>query len=243
LFDGWYREVFAPAITTAGYSPELVVATSAPNSISDETLGHLAHDEMAVFDLGGIELSDLPNPNVMYELGIRHAFDLPAVIFINDPQKLPFDVSPQRAIVEPRDFASMTKTRQRLQAFMSAAKSGNFYQPMRAIRRAQRLTTESQGQHQLMKDIVEELADIKRQVKVVADQQAWPRVPATAQGFSPMLLNSEEIKALNALSAKYSQLLKRLPPIGSPLSREQTELLDEWTATTAKYHDLLNSIS
>ena len=53
-------------------------------------------------DLGGVSPADEPNPNVMYEPGIRHALDLPHVIMAWKGQRLPFDIGHQRAIMEDR---------------------------------------------------------------------------------------------------------------------------------------------
>jgi hypothetical protein len=64
---------------------------------------------MVIVDLGGRHPEDPPNPNVMYELGIRHAFGLPLVIMAWEGQKLPFDVSNQRAITARRDFMDMSE--------------------------------------------------------------------------------------------------------------------------------------
>ena len=67
---------------------------------------------MVIVDLGGRNPDDAPNPNVMYELGIRHAFGLPLVIMAWEGQRLPFDVSNQRAIMTRRDFMDIEPTRQ-----------------------------------------------------------------------------------------------------------------------------------
>src|SRR3954466_10487539 len=76
-FRGWYEVVIKPAIIEAGYEPKLSAAEEQPGAINDEIRTHLALDPMVVVDLGGAEPEDEPNPNVMYELGIRHALGLP----------------------------------------------------------------------------------------------------------------------------------------------------------------------
>lgn len=73
-FAGWYKECIAKGIHRAGYNPILAAAEKKPSAINDDIRAHLVFDPMVICDLGGVSSDDDPNPNVMYELGIRHAF-------------------------------------------------------------------------------------------------------------------------------------------------------------------------
>ena len=108
-FRGWYEVVVKPAVIDAGYEPKLAAAEEQPGAINDEIRAHLALDPMVVVDLGGAEPEDEPNPNVMYELGIRHALGLPLVMMAWKGQRLPFDVSNQRIIMEERDLVDLAR--------------------------------------------------------------------------------------------------------------------------------------
>ena|ERR1051325_9071419 len=111
-FQGWYHTVIEPVIVAARYTPILSASEDQPGAINDEIRAHLVFDPMVIVDLGGRNPDDAPNPNVMYELGIRHAFGLPLVIMAWEGQRLPFDVSNQRAIMTRRDFMDIEPTRQ-----------------------------------------------------------------------------------------------------------------------------------
>jgi hypothetical protein len=113
----------------------LAAAEEQPGAINDEIRSHLAFDPMVVVDLGGYEADDSPNPNVMYELGIRHAFGLPLVMMAWEGQALPFDVSNQRVIMEPRDLLALEVNKKKLVSFIKAAEEGKYYRPMEAVRR------------------------------------------------------------------------------------------------------------
>jgi hypothetical protein len=76
-FRGWYEVVIRAAVIDAGYEPILAATEDRPNAINDEIRTHLAFDPMVVVDLGGMSHLVEPNPNVMYELRIRHALNLP----------------------------------------------------------------------------------------------------------------------------------------------------------------------
>ena len=79
-FQGWYHTVIEPVVVASRYIPVLSATEDQPGAINDEIRAHLAFDPMVIVDLGGHKSDDPPNPNVMYELGIRHAFGLPLVI-------------------------------------------------------------------------------------------------------------------------------------------------------------------
>jgi hypothetical protein len=79
-FKGWFEIVIKAAVKEAGYASVLAATEEQLGAINDEIRARLAVDPKVVVDLGGAELEHDPNPNVMYELGIRHALGLPLVM-------------------------------------------------------------------------------------------------------------------------------------------------------------------
>jgi hypothetical protein len=140
LYKGWFDEVITPVVD--GFKLQAVVAvdTAAPTKITDEMREHLAHDRLAIFDLGGIGGPGMANPNVVYELGIRHAFNLPAIVIARTDQDLPFDIGEQRAIKEDRHFGTLAWHRIHLRQCREAALAGDCFKPMDAIRIAKSST-------------------------------------------------------------------------------------------------------
>jgi hypothetical protein len=134
-FRGWYEVVIKPAVIEATFVPILAAAEEQPGAINDDIRAHLAYDPMVVVDLGGAEPDEDPNPNVMYELGIRHALSLPLVMMAWQGQRLPFDVGNQRVIMEGREFVDIETNRRRLISFILAAAQGKYYRPMDAVLR------------------------------------------------------------------------------------------------------------
>lgn len=76
-FKRVYEHIIKPACINAGFTPIRADDVKKTNVIVIDILQKLLNSEMAICDL-----SD-KNPNVLYELGIRQAFDLP-VSFIKD---------------------------------------------------------------------------------------------------------------------------------------------------------------
>jgi cold shock CspA family protein len=165
-FRGWYETVIQPAVVESGYAPILSASEKAPNAINDEIRAHLALDPMVVVDLGGMAPDDPPNPNVMYELGIRHALNLPLVMMGWGTQRLPFDISNQRVIMGRRELLDIEPTKDQLTSFIAAAKSGQFYRPMEAVGRIATIdrAAESLGGESFLGVLAKEVRELRRTV-------------------------------------------------------------------------------
>ncbi len=165
-FAGWYEQVIQPGVEDAGYKPRLSAAEERPNAISDEIRAHLAYDEMVVVDLGGRRAEDEPNPNVMYELGIRHAIGTPLVIMVWKDQKLPFDVSQQRAVMERRSMKTIPKNRKKLTSFIKRAEQGSFYRPMEELQRFATLeaVADNPDQNEVLRSLTEAVQNMQQQL-------------------------------------------------------------------------------
>lgn len=76
-FGRVYEHIIKPAVTRAGFMPLRADEVKRTNYIAIDILKRIINSEMCLCDLSS------KNPNVLYELGIRQAFDLP-VTFIKD---------------------------------------------------------------------------------------------------------------------------------------------------------------
>lgn len=75
----------------------------------------------------GSRVADLTggNPNVYYELSVRHGAQLPVALIAEDGTKLPFDISQSRVIFfDHTDLDSAGKAREQLQAQIEASLTG-----------------------------------------------------------------------------------------------------------------------
>jgi hypothetical protein len=183
-FKGWYQVVISPAVLASGYEPVLSADEEQPGAINDEIRAHLAFDPMVLVDLGGFKKTDEPNPNVMYELGIRHALGLPLIIMGWDGQKLPFDVSNQRVIMHDRDFLDIDQNKKKIIAFIQAATEGKYYKPMDSVARMATIAaaSESISEDSILSALVQEVKELKGSL------QAAVNLPRTAIKFESTLL-------------------------------------------------------
>jgi hypothetical protein len=92
-FDAVYQEIIAPAVTAAGLTPIRADEEKVGGTIHKPMFERLMLCPYAVADITGA------NPNVYYELGIRHALRPRAtVILFAEGTTLPFDIAPLRGI-------------------------------------------------------------------------------------------------------------------------------------------------
>lgn len=108
--DGLVRAVIRPAMTALGLDVVAPHELPHPGSITNQVIQHLLQDRLVVADLSA------PNPNVMYELAVRHAKGLPVVPIVDDTTKLPFDVQDYRAIEFTRDIRGGDDLKEKLTA-------------------------------------------------------------------------------------------------------------------------------
>ncbi|MGB7510445.1 MAG: hypothetical protein WBP54_04045 [Pelodictyon phaeoclathratiforme] len=194
-FKGWYEVVLSPAIHAAGYIPVLSAGEEQPGAINDEIRAHLAYDPMVLVDLGGYEKDDDPNPNVMYELGIRHAFSLPLVIMAWEGQRLPFDVSNQRVIMHARDFLDIDANKKKIIAFIQAAAEGKYYRPMDAVKRMATIAaaSESLGEDSILNALVQEIKELRGSI-CSAVQSPRARIQWESTLYVKTILRSKQLR-------------------------------------------------
>ena len=84
-----------------------------PGEIVNQLIESLSDADVVIADLTG------RNPNVFYELGVRHALRNNTIIIAQDLDDIPFDLRGMRAIRYRYDPESLIALKNRLQAFLS----------------------------------------------------------------------------------------------------------------------------
>lgn len=89
-FNRVYEDIFKPACRDAKYKPVRADEIKQTNLIHLDILQRLIDSPMAICDLSS------RNPNVLFELGLRQAFDKPTVLVQEVGTKQIFDIAPLR---------------------------------------------------------------------------------------------------------------------------------------------------
>jgi hypothetical protein len=97
--DGLIESVIRPVIQELGGAASASHEASDSGSITTRIIERLLEDDLVIANLTGL------NPNVMYELAIRHAVKKPVVMIAEEKTNLPFDIVDQRTIYYIDDLA------------------------------------------------------------------------------------------------------------------------------------------
>ena len=90
--DGLISSVIEPVCSSLDYEVIVAYKIDSSGSITSQVIKHILEDEMVVANLTGL------NPNVMYELAVRHATKKPVICLTENIKELPFDISTERTI-------------------------------------------------------------------------------------------------------------------------------------------------
>lgn len=92
------KEIISSAVEKAGFVPNLVSYADDVGIIQKRIIQNLYENPIVVCDVSG------KNPNVMFELGLRLAFDKPTIIIKDNDTSYSFDTSPIEHLEYPRDL-------------------------------------------------------------------------------------------------------------------------------------------
>ncbi len=112
-----WEAVFEPACATFGLSPLRADKLSQPGEITEQIFVLLRDADIVIADVSG------GNPNVMYELGLRHSRDK-ITVQLGEYERLPFDVNTIRTIQFKRSEAGLIDARDGLVGSLRAALDG-----------------------------------------------------------------------------------------------------------------------
>lgn len=106
--DGVINASIMPVLEKYNFTPLPAHRISDTGSITHSIIEHILEDKLVIADI-----SDL-NPNVMYELAVRHCVAKPVITIAEKGTLLPFDIADQRTIFYRNDAQGVIDLRDEL---------------------------------------------------------------------------------------------------------------------------------
>ncbi|WP_127580874.1 hypothetical protein [Paenibacillus koleovorans] len=109
--EGVIDAVIVPALTELRFQAQnIAVAHRMPNpgSINKQIIKRILEDDLVITNLTTL------NPNVMYELALRHAIRKPVIQICEEGTKLPFDIVEERTVFYTNDMLGSVQLKEKL---------------------------------------------------------------------------------------------------------------------------------
>ena len=174
--DQILRHIIRPAVESKGYTAIRADEISEPGIITSQVIQHVVDDQLVVADLTE------RNPNVFYELAVRHAIRKPFIQVIDKRENIPFDVAATRTVlVDHHDLDNVETAKAELSEQIVALESDSttLETPISVSLDLQHLRRSENPGERSLADVLSELSSIRGTLAEFEE-----RVAASSGGFS-----------------------------------------------------------
>jgi hypothetical protein len=104
--EGIIDAFIQPVLEEMDFEVSVAHRMSSPGSINKQLITRILSDDLVIVNLTGL------NPNVMYELAVRHAVRKPLVQICEKGTRLPFDINDERTIFYTNDMYGLVEIKE-----------------------------------------------------------------------------------------------------------------------------------
>ena len=170
--DQILRYIIRPAVEECGYIATRADEIDEPGIITNQVIQRVVDGDLVVADLTGL------NPNVFYELAIRHAIRKPFIQVVNEGESIPFDVSVTRTIfVNHQDLDNVARAKSAIvdQIRSLEADSSRLETPISVSLDLQRLRQSGNPEQRSLADLLSEVSSIRSVLSAIEEKASIGR--------------------------------------------------------------------
>lgn len=155
-FEQVQRYMIKPVCESNGYTCERADQLSWPGRITNHVIDCILEYELVIADLS------ILNPNVFYELAIRHATNLPVLLIAHKDTRIPFDVRQERVVFYSFDLDDLEESKAQLDRLIKTVDSPSYENESPLKSKIRINTNETVSSREFMErtyDLMEEVRD------------------------------------------------------------------------------------
>jgi hypothetical protein len=179
--DQILRHVIRPAAEPFGYEVRRSDEIDKPGVITNEVINRVLDSDLVIADLTGL------NPNVMYELGVRHATRKHTIHISERDNVLPFDIAQQRVIfVDHHDLDSASECRDAITRQIKTLTDDPdaFDNPVTTAVAISDLHNSDNPLEQIMATVLDSMSEVRNELSLLRRQPS--RAKTESSVFSPL---------------------------------------------------------
>lgn len=165
--DQVFNYIISPAANQTGHVVTRADKIAESGIINSQIIQRIVEDELVIADL-----TDM-NPNVFYELAIRHSIRKPFVQIMQKGQTIPFDVAGARTIFfDHRDLDSVEESKKQIiaQILNSEKSDGPVESPISVSMDLQILRQSSDPSQRSVGEILDQISELRREIGGFRDE-------------------------------------------------------------------------
>lgn len=150
--EGLLESVIKPVLAKLNIEPVVPSEMSKPGLITNQIIKEIVNDDLVIANL-----TDL-NPNVMYELSLRHSTGKPVVTLSDKTTDLPFDIQNQRNIPYIDSYYYLNKTKIRLERAITALGDNKIDKDNPIYNATQKIIFDDSTNEKTLSEVLEQLS-------------------------------------------------------------------------------------
>jgi len=222
--DSILKYVIDPAAYESGYETIRADQISEPGMITSKIINHIVNDPLVIADLTG------HNPNVFYELAIRHAIKKPLIQIMKKGEKIPFDIAGMKTIfVDHHDLGSAEDAKKEIIAQIKALEKDPSISesPISIALDLQSLKTSDSIEQRSLADIMTMMTELSSSITdLTVEQKGWIRkdYPDLASKYTEINEKYQSLKYKSLIDPKIYKNFEHVIPV---LEEKLTELVHD----------------